>query len=89
MYGGRGLRTYAKYIMKSDADKQSPWQIPIAVSMYFPILLPILTLRVTSVISRYIMWSSPGVSMFCRICMSFDRLTVSKALDMSNSMKML
>ena len=40
--------------------------------MSFLILLPILTLRVTSVISRYIMWSSPGVSMFCIICMSFE-----------------
>ena len=67
--------------MNSRADKQSPWQIPIAVSMSAPIF----TFRMTSFIGRYIIWSSLGVKMFFRISISLERFTVSKSLDISRN----
>ena len=86
---GIGLMAYARYSMNSRADKQSPWQIPIAVSISAPTLSPIFTFRMTSFLSRYTKWSSLGVKMFLRISISWERFTVSKALDIfRNRIKM-
>ena len=72
---------YARYSMNSRADKQSPWQILIAVGISAPTLSPIFTFRMTSFICSYTIWSSLGVKMFLRISISLERFTVSKALD--------
>ena len=65
--GGSGFKAYARYSMKSNADRQSPWQIPIVVRMSLPVLLPIFTFSITSFRSRYIIiCSSPGVKMLSR-----------------------
>ena len=43
-----------RYSMKSSADSQSPWQIPIVVRMSLLVLLPIFTFSITPFMSRYI-----------------------------------
>ena len=63
MTGGSGWTAKARYRINRRADRQSPRHIPMFVWMSGPVLFPIFTFSITSLISACFMWSSHLVRM--------------------------
>ena len=83
LYSSSSFIAFARYSIKNIGDRQSPRGTPVFVVKAFPHVLPHHTIKFTSSIKIFIMWSSSFCNIFSKSDISVFLLTVSNAFDMS------
>ena len=69
--------------MNRNVERQSSWQLPIALSMSYLVLLPFPTVNMISLINSYIIWSWYFINIFSKVAINLRRLSLSNTFNAS------